>query len=51
MALMKLEIMTFRAAIMILLHRCLGVLVLIHVKHIVFLRTLNHLLLTFWLDT
>jgi len=51
MALMKLEIMSFVAAIMILLHRCLRVLVLIHVKHIIFLSTLNRLLWTFWLDT
>ena len=51
MALMKLEIMTFIADIMILLHRGLRVLVLIHVKNIIFLSTLNYLLLTFWLDT
>ena len=46
---MKLEISAFIGTFMILLHRCLWVLVLIHVKYIIFLSTLNHILLTVWL--
>ena len=46
---MKLAIITFIAAIIILLHRCLRLLVLIHIKYMILLRTWNHLLLTFWL--
>ena len=50
-AFMKLVMINFIAAIMILLHRCLRMLVLIHVKYIIFLSTLHHFLFTFWLAT
>ena len=48
---MKLETTAFIGTFLILLHRCLRVLVLIHVKYIIFLSTLNHTLLTVWLAT
>ena len=50
-AFMKLVMISFIAAIMILLHRWLRLLVLIHVKYIIFLSTLHHMLLIFWLAT
>jgi hypothetical protein len=48
---MKLFMITFIASIMILLNRWLRVLVLIHVKYIIFLSTLHHLLFNFWVAT
>ena len=50
-AFMKLVMITFIGAIMILLHRWLRVLVLINVKYIIFLSTLHNLLFTLWVAT
>ena len=48
---MKLDIITFIAAIMILLHRCFWLLFLIHIEYIIFFMTLHYLLIFFWQAT